>query len=151
MNLNIREITLDDAQILFLWANDPLTRLSSFNSDPILWDKHVIWLKNSIKNVNRTIYIVSFDGIPVGTVRFDRCEETIIGITVSPEYRGKGLGVKMIQSACEKYLRERNDEKITAYIKNENVASIKAFQKAGFVYKGEGQWNNISCKILILE
>ena len=151
MILNIREANINDAQLLFSWANDPVTRQSSFNSDPIEWKSHLSWMENSIKNVNRILYIVLFEEIPVGTVRFDQNDTTVIGVTVAPEFRGKGMGAKIIKIACEAYLKKVNTRKIVAYIKNENLASVKAFQKAGFSLTGEGLWNNIPCIILILE
>lgn len=151
MVLNIREIKSDDARLLFEWANDPVTRKASFKSDPIEWETHVEWLTNSIKNPNRLLYLVLDDAIPIGTVRFDMEEKTIIGVTVAPDQRGKGFGARIIQYGCEEYLAKYSLQKIYAYIKPDNPASIKAFEKAGFVYSSEGVCSNTQCKIFILD
>lgn len=151
MTLNIRQIRRDDARLLFEWANDPVTRSASFNSDPIEWETHVEWLINSINSVKRILYLIMDDETPVGTVRFDKEDKIIVGVTVAPDQRGKGYGARIIEHACSRYSSENGFAEIYAYIKPDNLASIKAFEKAGFVYFDRGMCNNSKCKIFILE
>jgi RimJ/RimL family protein N-acetyltransferase len=151
MIFNSREVISSDAKLLFEWANNPVTRQASFHSDPIELEDHVNWLKNTINSVERKIYLISVLATPVAIVRFDKNEKTVIGITVSPEYRGKGLAADIIQYGCQRYVYENREEEIYAYIKIENTASLKAFEKAGFVYSDEGMCNDQPCKIFILK
>ncbi len=151
MTLNIREIRRDDARLLYKWANDPVTRSASFNSNPIEWETHVEWLINSINSVKRVLYLIMDDETPVGSVRFDKEDKIIVGVTVAPDQRGIGYGARIIKYACQRYLVENSKGKIYAYIKPDNLASIKAFEKAGFVYFEEGVCNNFKCKIFILD
>lgn len=151
MTLSIREIRGDDARLLYKWANDPVTRSASFNSNPIEWETHVEWLINSINSVKRVLYLIMDDETPVGTVRFDKEDKIIVGVTVAPDQRGKGYGARIIERACSQYSSENGFGKIYAYIKPDNLASIKAFQKAGFVYLDQGMCNNSNCKIFILK
>jgi ribosomal protein S18 acetylase RimI-like enzyme len=67
-------------------------------------------------------------------VRIDKREdETIISVTLDPNYRGLGLGSKIISLGCNEFWKD-NENAILAYIKKENVGSIKSFEKAGFIY-----------------
>ena len=62
--------------------------------------------------------------------------EIIIGISVDESFRGKGLGVFMLNQACDDYLLKFPEGEIIAYIKEENTASINQFSKAGFIKTG---------------
>jgi RimJ/RimL family protein N-acetyltransferase len=71
-------------------------------------------------------------------VRFDiEGREATISISLDPAQRGKSLGTLLIWAACRKLVRESNVERIIAFIKPDNVASVRAFEKAGFVKAGE--------------
>ena len=54
-----------------------------------------------------------------------------ISINVAPEARGKGLG-SAILVAVQDVVKDRGFEAIYADIKEDNLASHKAFQRAGF-------------------
>ena len=70
----------------------------------------------------------------IGAIRFeDTGDEIKVSVMLNPEYLGKGFGSKIIRMATEIFIKERNPEKtVCAKIKVDNVASIKAFQKAGY-------------------
>ena len=150
MNIEVIDVTINDAQLLFEWANDSLTRQNSFNSDPIEWNNHVAWLNRMLVRSNTNIYLIHLHNEPVGVVRFDSDEDVIIGVTVAPNKRGKGLGAKIIKSACNRFWGN-NNQNILACIKKDNVASRKVFEKAGFVFYKEQLNNNKACIILILK
>ena len=151
MRLKIRNIKNDDAQILYIWATDPLTRANSFNSQHIKWEDHLIWLKKKLNDPLTFMYLLLSENKPVGTVNFTKREKAAtIGVAVAPEFRGKGFGAKIIKTASHKYQSNNNDN-ILAYIKKENIASLQVFKKAGYVFFKEDIFNNHPCKILILK
>lgn len=134
MNIKIRSASKVDAAYLFKLANDPATRKNSFNPKPIEWSEHKNWFSEKLKDPNSYIYIFSFEKQSIGTVRIDKREdETIIGVTLDPKYRGRGLGSKIILLGCNEFWKN-NENAISAYIKKGNVGSIKSFKKAGFIY-----------------
>ena len=50
---------------------------------------------------------------------------------------GKGYGSEMIRLATAKYLKDNPEvTRLIAEIKPDNIASIKAFEKAGYKNKG---------------
>ena len=150
MKIDIREGTTDDAQLLFYWANETLTRQNSFNPNPIDWNSHICWLKKKLDNPSSKIYLFHMDKEPIGVVRFETDNNTIIGITVASEKRGQGVGAKILKLACDKFWEDSKNN-ILAYIKKDNVPSIRVFEKAGFTLYREDYFNDIACVILILK
>jgi RimJ/RimL family protein N-acetyltransferase len=125
--LNLRPATLEDAETLFEWRNDPQVRAASHNQDEISFESHLAWLESSLTNPDRKLYIAEEDGVRVGTVRADLVEGAYaLSWTVSPEWRGKGIGRRMVS-----LLVEQIKEPIQAEVKVENLASIKIAQTAG--------------------
>ena len=147
MGIGIREATDNDATIIFEWANNSETRNNSFNSGVIKWKDHLHWFKEKLSDDSCTIYILHYNEISVGVVRFEINETTIIGVTVAPDFRGKGFGAEIIKTACQTFWRINSDP-ILAYIKKGNIASQRVFEKAGFNFLKEDNINNIECLIL---
>ncbi|MFN4288897.1 MAG: GNAT family N-acetyltransferase [Brevundimonas sp.] len=123
--MKLRAATLDDAERLLEWRNDPLTREASVNMDPVPLEAHVGWLTASLQNPNRTLLVAEVDGRPVGTVRIDRGHETEMSWTVAPDARGRGFGKQMVSAAMP-------EGTVIAHIKAGNVASQKIAQSSGF-------------------
>ena len=147
MEIGIREATIKDAKILFDWANDTETRQNSFNSVIIDWNNHIKWFKNKLNDPACKIYILYSNEKPVGVVRFEVNETTIVGVTVAPNYRGMGLGSEILKIARNTFWKNNTDS-ILAYIKKGNIASQRIFEKAGFSFLREDEVNNIKCLIL---
>jgi len=125
--LYLRPATLEDAEILFAWRNDPQVRAASHYQGEISFESHLAWLKSLLANSDRKLYIAEKDGMSVGTVRADLIEgEYTLSWTVSPEWRGKGFGQHMVS-----LLVEQVEGPIHAEVKVENLASIKIAQKVG--------------------
>ena len=123
--MRLRKVTMDDARCLFDWRNDPATRAASVNRDPVAWEDHLAWLEASLANPLREVLIAE-DGVPLGTVRLDKDIRTELSITLGPVARGHGQAAPMIALATEGL------GPFVARIRPDNIASRKAFQKAGF-------------------
>lgn len=133
-SLTIRKAEQDDVQLLYHWSNDELVRKQSFSSEKILFKTHAKWFEGKLKNENSLIYIIEKDKDPTSLVRFDIGEEfCVIGVSIASDYRGKGLGSSSIIIGVNEYFK-RNSLPVLASIKKDNIASIKSFQKAGFVF-----------------
>lgn len=125
----LRKATYDDWKILLDWRNDPLTRNNSFKQDKISEQTHKVWFTNSLSNIDREIYILENNLIPVGSIRSDKnsANECILSWNIAPDQRGKGYGTKIL----EMFLQNKIG-KFIAEIKPENIASIKMVQNNGF-------------------
>lgn len=146
--LTIKEVDLTDATMMYEWANDPITRSQSFSSNTIELPEHIAWLTRKLENSKNNYYIIKQQNNPCGIVRFDHDTANLytIGITIAPEFRGKGLAAKCLKLACETFIFQNQFSKlfgINAFIKNENKASILAFEKAGFKLLGQTSVNDL--------
>ena len=150
-NLAIRRALPGDVKLLYKWSNDSVVRSQSFNSDEISFETHCKWFERKLKDEQALIYIVEADAIPAALVRFDMTEKgTVIGIAVSEDYRGKRLGANAIKIGLKEYFI-RHDLTVFASIKKDNIASIKSFQKAGFVFLKDEVINGIESKVYQIE
>lgn len=150
MIIGIRDATINDAQILFDWANDPVTRQNSFNSRTIDWHDHIQWLKKRLIDQVSKTYILHIDRKPIGVVRVDVNETAIISLTVESDHRGMGLGAEILKIACNTYWGNNTGE-ILAYIKKDNIASQHVFEKAGFTFLKDDIFNGFEYLILKAE
>lgn len=134
MTLSYRFANKGDAKLIFNWSNDPLVRKMSFDSSQISWIDHIEWFSQKLRDGNTMILIFQDDGLDVGVVRIELKEKAIIGISIAAEFRGKKFASDMLIMACEAFWRRENIP-VFAYIKKDNVASIKSFKKAGFAFR----------------
>lgn len=132
--LRLRPVKEQDCELLFKWVNDPEVRKSAFSSDPISWEEHFGWFWKKIYNLNCYFYIALNDqDIPIGQVRFDvNNKEAEINISIEKKWRGYGYGSIVISLAVEELFKTTQLNTVHAYIKPENKASIRSFEKAKF-------------------
>jgi RimJ/RimL family protein N-acetyltransferase len=67
----LRPSTLQDANLLFDWRNDSETMKASHSTPDLVKSEHVTWLKKTLSNSSRKLYVAEENGFPVGTVRAD--------------------------------------------------------------------------------
>ncbi len=122
-----------DMDLIYIWSNDKLSRINSFNKSKIIYANHKLWFKKLLKK--KSIYIFTKNKRPFGLVRFSNFNKGIkISYLISPKNRGHSLGSKMISLFCEKIKKSRkfNYKKIYAFTIKNNVASNKTLTKSGF-------------------
>lgn len=136
--LKFRKANISDVDIIFNWANDPVVRKLSYNSEPIEYSKHVEWFNNKLNDNDSVFYVFENNtNEPIGLVRIEKSDnEIIIGVSVDEKQRGKSYASKMLKLAADAY-QSKNKKDIHAYIKKDNFASIKSFENAGFVFVKE--------------
>lgn len=133
----LRPATMDDAALLFAWANDPETRVQSFNSDPIPWDGHVAWLGRVLADPARVVWLLC-DPVPVASIRFDaEVGRAVVSVQVAPERRGNGYGARVVAEASALYVTATG-RTIDAEIKPGNTASVRTFERAGYALADSG-------------
>ncbi|HSY60890.1 MAG TPA: GNAT family N-acetyltransferase [Cytophaga sp.] len=137
--ITYRKALESDLMTYFNWANDAVTRQNSFNSTAIDLKIHTAWFLNKIASPGSLLLLFeNEDKNPVGQVRIESGENhAVIGISIDKAFRGQSFASFMIDSACTEYFRNFTQTIIAAHIKAANIASIKAFEKAGFKSKEE--------------
>ena len=140
--VHLRRAKEGDSQLLFDWANDPAVRFAAFSSAPISWESHVRWFLEKLQGGRSFIWIGEDDeGTPLGQIRFDVREdgESEVDVTIAPAKRGRRLAHVLIQLGTDAFLRENDCRLIHAFVKDQNIASARAFEKAGFTRVGTTQ------------
>jgi len=100
-DLSLRPATLEDAEMLLKWRNDEATRMGSHSTVEVKLEKHIEWLRATLQNQTRQLYVAEENGVSVGTVRADYDNGIYeLSWTVSPEARGQGVGTDG-QTACK--------------------------------------------------
>jgi len=131
--MKLRPVTIEDADLLLEWRNDPQTRMASHNTEEVKRDEHISWLTRSLDNPSRRLFIAEEDGVPVGTVRADYSDGVYeLSWTVAPNARGRGVGKRMVA-----LLANQITEPIRAEVKVGNEASIRIAEYAGMEYDRE--------------
>jgi len=133
--LTLRRAVGADCEQVWQWANAPDVRAASFSSDTIPLAIHVQWFEQKLKDPDCRFWIAEDDrGEGVGQVRFDRRErQAVISVIVDASCRGSGCGGLLIWLASRRLFSENDVELIRAFIKPNNLPSIRAFEKAGYL------------------
>ena len=128
--MKIREANTSDVSLLFEWANDSDVRSNAINTNQITWDGHQSWFQKCLSSGITKIFIFETNLIPIGQVRYEfENNSWIIDYSIDKLYRGKGFGKIMVGKTFEFFKKE---ERILAYVKNGNIASVKVFEALGF-------------------
>jgi RimJ/RimL family protein N-acetyltransferase len=130
----LRKATLDDMSLYFEWANDLLVRQNAFNVEPIPYTAHEQWFARKLSSETTEMYVMEDNGVPVGQIRFDmEHSKATIDYSVAPHARGRGLGVVLLQEGIRALTMTHSEiESIHGAVKMANVASRRAFERAGF-------------------
>ncbi len=144
--LSFRKATKSDVKLYFKWASDPVVREQSYKSNPIDFESHAKWFKTKVED--RSCLMLVFqneENLNIGQVRIQKenINEALIGISVAIEHRGKSYAKEMLQIASDYFLDSNKDFKINAFIKKKNLSSKYAFEKAGFEFETEKNYENI--------
>ena len=138
MKITFRNANFEDASLLYFWRNNPEARNFSQKSEPITLNEHTEWFSSRLLRIDEEPFLIFFwDQKPVGSIRLEfesnKSEKFFISIFVDPAYQGMGIGQKILEITCEKYLSV-GEATIIAKVKKSNLVSKKLFIKAGFEF-----------------
>jgi RimJ/RimL family protein N-acetyltransferase len=139
-NLHFRRAREKDCRRLWEWANDPVVRAASFSQSPIPWDEHRQWYAARMKDSKCLILIgENGDKSAIGQLRIDwrSDQEGEIDVSLAPEVRGRGYGSHLIDAGVRQVFATTGAERVHAFIRPDNQASIRAFEQANFTRLGE--------------
>jgi RimJ/RimL family protein N-acetyltransferase len=149
--MHLRTAHIEDARLLYDWANDLEVRDMALSSDPIDWASHIKWLEKKLNDANTYIYIAMEDNEPIGQIRFDIINDTEahIDIHTKPGIRGKGVGSCIIDLGVNRFFSDSRVNTIHAVIKQQNTKSRCVFSKAGFKDVQKKSINGEECILMI--
>jgi RimJ/RimL family protein N-acetyltransferase len=119
-----------DALDLFRWQQDHGTRRFSLVPRAVGWREHLRWF--SARTPGPHWLLAEVDGAPVGTVAVETQADgrRFVSVVVAPERRGQRFGVRIIMAATHSWLAHFP---LYATVHRDNVASWRAFERAGYV------------------
>ena len=137
MKLEVRKAVLDDCQDIYDWRTNPKNSEHSYTGGDFKYSDHEKWFPEYLKERDNLMLIVSINDNPCCVVRFDgSLDDREVSIYMVPGWHGNGLGLQCLL-LCETFLHQELRGmpcNLHAEIMNDNVASIKMFTRAGYIY-----------------
>ena len=132
--IRLRRATEADCQLLWEWCNDVTVRAHSFESEAISFAEHRRWLARKIADPDCMLFIACNGGAaPLGQIRYDLKDgEAIVSVSVDESVRGRGYGAEMLRVSAAKMFAETNVKAIHAFIKPDNIESLRAFARCNY-------------------
>ena len=134
--LSFRRAQMEDCDLLWEWANEPVVRAASFSPGPIRWEEHVAWFTSRLADPNHIFYLALVGATGIGQIRYQlEGQKATVSVSLASPWRSRGYGSEVIRQASRQIFETTDTKRIVAYIKPENVASVQAFVRAGFRHK----------------
>jgi len=145
--VRLRDVTLDDADLLDAWSADPRVHgeFNDFGTDRSLTDREAL-AKGPYRNErNGQLIVERLDtGEPVGSVGWHKerygpnveSEAWNVGISLLPEARGLGFGPEAQRLLADFLFATTTIDRVEASTDVDNVAEHRALEKGGFVREG---------------
>jgi UDP-2,4-diacetamido-2,4,6-trideoxy-beta-L-altropyranose hydrolase len=132
--INLRKVVSKDLSLCYKWANDPVVRAQSFNSNEIAITDHEEWFNSKLRDPHCFFYLLELQEEPIAQIRFQvESNEAIVGFLIDSKYRGQGLGSMVLSKGIERFLNDyKNKIQIVGYVKKQNIASHRSFEKLSF-------------------
>lgn len=130
----------EHARLIMAWCNDPVTLKMSFHQKPKEWPafyREILEAYFLIPDLPPLFAL--YRGERIAFLRFKREKDPKsisrkccnVSINIAPAFRGKKFG-KSILAEVKNFARNQNYDSVLAECRSENIASQKAFMKAGF-------------------
>lgn len=145
----IRLVKERDCDDVWKWRNHPEVRKWCVDTKEIRLEDHKKWFYEKINDKKTEFYIAEEGNNKIGQVRFDILKNVAeININLNPEYFGMKLGHRVLLETTNIFFKRHiKIKKVLAKIIPENLASIKAFSKAGYKFIFSESENNNEIKI----
>jgi RimJ/RimL family protein N-acetyltransferase len=142
--VRLRDVTLDDADLLDAWSGDPVVRgeFNDFGMPPHRVDREAL-ASGPLRNERNGELIVERvdDGNLIGTVswhmeRYGPNKGSAawnIGISLIPEGRGQGFGTEAQRLLADYLFATTSVDRVEASTDVENLAEQRSLEKGGFI------------------
>ena len=142
--VRLRDLVLDDADLLDAWAADPVVR-GSFNDFGMPYSpvNREALAKGPFRGERNGELMVERleDGLPLGTVSWhmerygpnDGSAAWNIGILLVPEVRGRGYGTEAQRLVADYLFATTPVDRVEASTDVENLPEQRSLEKAGFI------------------
>ncbi len=131
----VRTASANDVMPVLELSNENEVRSNSFNSEPISVENHKIWFAKKIQDYHTVFLIAEINNDFLGQIRFEiEKNKAVVGVSVRKNYRRYGFGKIIMKKSLDFLKKSRpNIISVFAYIKEDNIPSIKYFQSCKFL------------------
>lgn len=139
--IGFRLLEQRDGEIVFRWISDPALRRLTGTRGEVTQEGHQRWLSAKLKDHENRTFVIELDGCPAGLIGINgyssenRNAEMYLYIGDESD-RAKGIGTAAIRRFVRKMFEEAGLHKLTARVFSFNPASMRAFERAGFLLEG---------------
>jgi UDP-2,4-diacetamido-2,4,6-trideoxy-beta-L-altropyranose hydrolase len=143
----LRRATEQDALAFLRLANDPGVRAQAFHPERIELDAHMRWFRQKLASRESALWVIELGGVVAAQVRYDRTDDNTaeIGYAVASAFRGMGLGTRILELTWRLACQVLSVSVVRGVVISGNIASARAFEKAGFSPAGECELHGRSC------
>lgn len=142
-SVELRPATMEDSDFFFTLRCHPQIRQWMFDQSMPTIEGHLEWMRQKIVSPDSRLILIHAGGSPIGQLQVTRgvgaggwiCE---VGIALWPTMQGKGCGSRALTLLDEVVIRWVDSCTLTAEILCNNLASINAFGRAGYVFMHGG-------------
>lgn len=138
-NENDAENIISYAKIMFASTNQVLTTLPEY---AITVEEEKAWINDHLDNANALILIAVSDDRVIGLLDFapgkkkKMAHTGELGISVHPDFRGIGVGQKLMETLLEWARGNEQIEKVFLNVFATNETAIRLYKKMGFTEEG---------------
>lgn len=137
VQVTLRRATVSDGPLLMVWRNDPVVIRYSITRRGVTPAEHLEWLAARLSDPDRCFWIAEEGGTPVGQVRVDLDRGVgTVSIVIASDHRGRGVGSAVLRAMLVEMADGRRASRLRAEVEQENSASLRAFERTGFVRQG---------------
>lgn len=138
--ITLRALTIDDIDAFMTWGSDDDVTKS------LMWESYrskedaVAFFKNVVEK-HSWFKAICLDGQVIGSITLERGKgahscKAELGYVIAKSFWSKGYTTRAIKEAIKSGFNDLNIARIEAFVDPENIASIKALEKAGFQCEG---------------
>jgi N-acetylneuraminate synthase len=135
---------MEDARLVMAWRNDPITLAMSYHGQPKVMPAFFEeFVSEYFEHHGFPPLFALRNGQEIGFLRIKPCEISCldgrlvsIDVNMAPDQRGKGLGPAVLDRVCRRIFSQEVHAAV-AEVKRDNLASVRAFEKAGFTMLDE--------------
>ena len=153
INYIIREAETRDSRFIFDLSNEKIVRDNSIKKRKIDWEEHIKWFNKKLNDNNYEFFVIYDEHNNfIGQIRYEISDDkAVVSISITKNFRGEKLASKILADSATILFRNREKiERVFAYIRKENIASLRAFEEAGYIFEKSLNINNENYKLYIL-
>lgn len=154
MDITLRKATLSDSHQILSWRNEPTTIPWMGATRELSFEEHQAWLVRVLNDSQCLFLIIEYHSEAIGQIRYHINHDIIenaakVSINITERMHGKGIASIAFRKGSELVRALCFSNTIFAYVQPDNIASIRAMEKAGFVRDKTVALHNISHLIML--